>query len=89
MIATQTQSGGGAAWHLCAALTVRSAGTSGSVVGTLGLTHDNGAMALWGLDTQTATVNTTVSTTLDVTASIQDFSGAERVVCEQLIVVAQ
>jgi hypothetical protein len=89
VIATQTQTGGSATWHLSAALTVRSAGISGSVVGTVGLAHDSGAMGLWSYSSQDNTVNTTGALTLDLTGQIADFSGAERVVCEQLIIKSE
>jgi len=85
-VVTQTRNAGAASWHLSAALTVRSAGTSGSVAGALALVHDNAGISLWGFDTQTATVNTTGSLTVDLRATIQDFTGTERVACEQLVV---
>ncbi len=85
-VVTQTRNAGQASWHASAALTVRTAGTSGTVAGTIALSHDNGAMGLWGFDTQTATVNTTGSLTVDLRASVADFTGEERAVCEQLVI---
>jgi hypothetical protein len=89
VVATQTRTGGGATWHLSGAVTVRSAGMSGTVVGAVGLAHDNSGMELWGYPTQTATVNTTGSLGLGITGSIQDVTGAERMVCEELVVIVE
>ena len=83
VVAMQTRAGGGATWHLSGAVTVRSAGSSGSVTGAVGIAHDNGAMESWGYPAQTATVDTTGSLGLGILGSIEDFTGTERVVCEE------
>ncbi len=86
VIVTQSKNAAAASWHIRAALTVRTAGSSGSVAGTIALTHDNDAIGSFGRDTQTATVNTTGSLTVDLRASAEDFTGEEGVTCEQLVV---
>ena len=85
-IITQTQNTGTANWHIRSQITIRSAGTSGSVVGTVFLVHDNPAMAVFPGDSQTVTVNTTGSLTVDLRASITDFTGTEAVHCDQLVI---
>jgi hypothetical protein len=85
-IVTQSRNATTANWHLRAALTLRATGSSGSVVGTVAITHDNGSTEMFGLDSQTGTVNTTGSLTVDLTASVDDYTGAEGVGCEQLII---
>ena len=85
-IVTQTQASAGANWHIRAQITVRAAGTSGTVVGTLWPSTDNSGIALFAGDSQTATVNTTASLTVDLRGSIQDFTAAEAIHCEQLTI---
>jgi hypothetical protein len=89
VVAMQTRGAGAASWHLSGAVTVRSAGTTGVVAGTVGLAHDNAGMDLWGYPPQTTAVNTTGSLGLGITASIQDFTGTERMVCEQLVITVE
>lgn len=84
-ICTQTKATTGASWHLRALLTVRSAGASGSVVGSMAAIQENGGPDLFPFASSTATVDTTVSQTLSLTASIDDFTGGEAVICDQLI----
>ena len=85
VVVTETQAATAESWHLRAMLTVRTAGASGTVAGAIALSQDN-ASALFGMDTQTAIVDTTASLGLDLRGSIQDATGAERVACEQLVV---
>lgn len=77
----QIQSGN---WHLSALVTVRSAGSLGVVAGAMAIEQDSATANIFPFATQTAVVDTTVAMNLDLTASIQDFSGAERVICEQM-----
>jgi hypothetical protein len=88
-IVTQTRTVTAANWHLKAAITVRTAGASGSVVGTMAIIHDNAGMSLFGFDSQTVTVDTTGALTVDLRASMDDYTGAERVVGEQGVVRAE
>jgi hypothetical protein len=81
---TQTkpiQSGG---WHLSALVTVRSAGSLGVVAGAIAIEQDSGAPNIFPFSTQTAVVDTTLAMNLDLLASIQDFTTAERVICDQM-----
>lgn len=71
-------------WHLAAAITIRSAGASGLAVGTLALSEDDNTA--FSMSSQTATINTTGSLTVNLTASIDDISQAEYVICDQLII---
>lgn len=75
-------------WHLSALVTVRAAGAVGGVAGAMAIGQDNGSGIIFPFGTQTAVVDTTAALNFDLVASIQDFSGAERVVCEQLFVRA-
>ena len=86
IVTTQARGTGVATWHLRALLTVRSAGSSGVVAAALGLTLDDYALPSWSYQTQTATVDTTGALALDLTASVQDFTQAERVFCDQLAI---
>lgn len=71
-------------WHLSAMLTVRSAGALGVIAGALAVEQDSGNPNIFPFATQTAVVDTTVALNFDLSASIQDFTTGERVVCEQL-----
>jgi hypothetical protein len=82
-IATQTQSVQSANWHLNALVTVRSAGV---VAGAFAITQDNGAGYPFPFITQTANVDPTIPLAFDLVVSIQDFTTAERVICEQLVI---
>ena len=84
VIVTQGQNIGGGHWHLRALVTIRTSGTTAAVVGTIRITDD--ASTIFPCDSQTATVNTTTSLSLDLRASIQDFTGAEAVHCDQLTI---
>jgi hypothetical protein len=73
-------------WHLSGLVTVRTAGAVGAVAGAMALELDNGTVNLFPFGTQTAVVDTTAALNLDLIASIQNFTGAERVICEQMFV---
>jgi hypothetical protein len=82
-IATQTQSVQPGNWHLHGLVSVRSGGI---VAGAFAIIQDNGAGYTFPFTTQTATVVTTAALNFDLIASIQDFTTAERVICEQLVI---
>jgi len=71
-------------WHLSAMVTVRNAGTVGVVASAMAIESDNGTTDIFPFGTQTTVVDTTMASNFDLTASIQNFTGAERVVCEQM-----
>ena len=73
-------------WHLSALVTVRTAGAVGTVAGAMALAQDNGSGSVFPFATQTAVVDTTAALNFDLLASIQDFTGTERVICEQIFV---
>ena len=87
-VATQTQVIQPGRWHLNALVTVRAAGAVGGVAGAMAIGQDNGTGNIFPFGTQTAVVDTTAALNFDLVASIQNFSGAERVICEQLFVRA-
>jgi hypothetical protein len=82
-IVTQTKPVQTGFWHLSGLVTVRSGGV---VAGTLAIEQDNGTANIFPFGTQTAVVDLTAATNLDLLASIQDYTTAERVVCEQLVI---
>lgn len=82
---TQTKTSNAGNWHLRALLTVRAAGASGTVVASAAVIQENNSLDVFPFASSTATIDTTVSQTLSLTASISDFTGAEAVVCEQLV----
>jgi hypothetical protein len=71
-------------WHLSALVTVRSAGAVGVVAGAMAIEQDSGTVNIFPFTTQTAVVDTTLALNFDLLASIEDFTGAERVLCEQM-----
>ena len=73
-------------WHLRASTTVRSAGTTGTVVGSIAVTLDNAAGTPFPITSPAATVNTTTSLAVDLLTSIDNATGAESVVCDQLTI---
>jgi hypothetical protein len=85
-VVTRTQTIQPGNWHLSALVTVRAAGAVGGVAGAMAIEQDNASGIIFPFGTQTAVVDTTAALNFDLVASIQDFSGAERVVCEQLFV---
>ncbi len=85
-IVTTAQDVPAAGWHVSASLTVRSAGSSGSVVGSIAVFDDNAPGGAFPVASQTATVNTTGTLTFNLTGVIADATGAENVTCDQLIV---
>jgi hypothetical protein len=67
-------------------VTVRTNGTSGIVVGTLFIVLDNLGMPAFFGDSQTATLNTTASLTIDFRANIDNATDAEAVHCDQVAI---
>jgi hypothetical protein len=86
MIVSQTKPTQGGAWHLSALVTVRAAGAVGVVAGGMAIEQDSGNVNVFPFATQTAVVDTTTALNFDLTASVQNFTGAERVICEQMFV---
>lgn len=86
-IVTQTQPVQAGNWHLSALVTVRSIGAAGIVVGAMAIGQDSGT-SIFPLGTQSALVDTTLPLNFDLVASIQNFSGGERVICEEMFVRA-
>jgi hypothetical protein len=72
-------------WHLSASITFRSVGPAAVVIASLALIQDNLALDPFFDGTQTATVDTTVPLTLDLTGRIVDIAHTESLTCEQLI----
>jgi hypothetical protein len=87
-IVTQTKAIQAGNWHLSALLTVRATGVVGSAAGAMAIIQDSGSANVLPFATQTAVVDTTTALNFDLIASIQDFTGTERVVCEQMFVRA-
>jgi hypothetical protein len=73
-------------WHLRAAITVRTTGTTGTAVGSIAVIQDNPATGQFPITSATATVNTTTSLAVDLLASIANLTGSEAVVCDQLTI---
>jgi hypothetical protein len=73
-------------WHLRALLSVRSAGATGALASTMLITCDNASALPFGCDTQSATIDTTTSLGLSLTASIDNLSGSESITCDQLVI---
>jgi hypothetical protein len=85
-IVTQTKTVQAGNWHLNALVTVRSTGVLGVVAGAMALDQDNGTLNIIPFATQAAVVDTTAALNFELLASIQDFTGTERVICEQMFV---
>jgi hypothetical protein len=85
-IATQTKVIQAGNWHLSALVTVRGTGVLGVVAGAMAIEQDNGAANNFTFGTQTTVVDTTLALNFDLIASIQNFTGTERVICEQMFV---
>jgi hypothetical protein len=85
-IVTRTQPIQAGNWHLNALVTVRSTGAVGVVAGAMAINQDTGAVNIFPFGTQTAVVDTTTALNFDLIASVQNFTGAERVICEQMFV---
>jgi hypothetical protein len=83
---TQTKTSTASNWHLRALITVRSAGTSGSVAASAAITQENATPDLFPFTTTVTTLNTTTSLAVSVSASITDFTGTESVICDQLLI---
>jgi hypothetical protein len=83
-IVTQTKPIQTGNWHLRALVTVRSAGAVGVVAGAMAIEQDSGTVNIFPFATQTAVVDTTTALNFDLIASIQNFTGAEKVICEQM-----
>ena len=73
-------------WHMRALVTVRAAGAVGVVAGAMALVQDSGNVNIFPFGTQTAVVDMTTALNFDLIATIQNFTGAERVICEQMFV---
>jgi hypothetical protein len=85
-IVSQTKSVQSSGWHLSALLTVRSAGAVGVIAGAMAIEQDDGTTDVFPFTTQTAVLDTRVAMNLDLIASIQNFTGVERLKCEQMVV---
>jgi hypothetical protein len=85
-IVTRTEPIGAGAWHLSALLTVRSAGVLGIVAGAMAIEQDSSTPNIFPFGSQTVVMDTTLALNFELLASVQDFSGAERVICEQMFV---
>jgi len=87
IVVTETQAVGNNHWHLHGSITIRTTGPTGHAVGAFDLLQDFSGANPFPTDTQAATLNTTGSLTVDVTASIADFTQAENVTCDQLTIL--
>ena len=85
-IYSQATPGTTANWHLRALVTIRSAGSSGSVVASLAFVQDTATPILFPYNSAVTTVNTTSSLAVDLKAAIDDFTGTESVICDQLLI---
>ena len=83
-VCTATKSCSAGSWHLSALVTIRSAGTSGSVAASMAFIQDVGN--IFPFDTTITTLNTTGSLGVVLTAAIDNFTGAESVICDQLLI---
>jgi len=83
-LCTQSKSCVTGSWHLQALITVRSPGVSGSVVASMAMIEDSGNF--FPFDSIVTTINTTGSLTVDLTAALDDYTGTESVICEQLLI---
>jgi hypothetical protein len=71
-------------WHLSASITFRTAGPAAVAIASLAATQDNVTLDPFFFASQTATVDTTVPLTLDLTARTVDITHTESLTCEQL-----
>jgi hypothetical protein len=85
-IVTQTRAIQTGSWHLSALVTVRPAAV---VAGTVAILQDNGTPYTFPFATQTAVVDPTLAQNFDLIVSIQDFTAAEKVICEQLLIKSE
>ena len=74
-----------AVWHLRATVTIRTVGSSATAIGNT-IIQDDGSSPPFVQSLQTATINTTTSLNIDLRASIQDYTGTESILCDQLVV---
>jgi hypothetical protein len=72
-------------WHLSASITFRTAGPAAVAIGSLALAEDNLSLTPFFFASQTATVDTTVPLTADLTARYVDIAHTESISCDQLI----
>jgi len=86
VIAVESQSVGNNHWHLHGIISIHTVGPTGHVVGAFSVVQDFSGANPFGADTQTATVDTTGSLSVSLTASIDNFTDAESVTCDQLII---
>jgi hypothetical protein len=89
VVVTQAKPVSTANWWLSALVTVRTAGASGALASSIGVNQDGAAADPCAASSQTATLDTTVALSFDLTATIDDYTQAERVSCEQLLVSFQ
>jgi hypothetical protein len=85
-IVTRTQPIQPGNWHLNALVTVRSTGAIGIAAGAMAIDQDTGPLNIFPFGTQTAVVDTTTALNFELIASIQNITGGERVICEQMFV---
>jgi hypothetical protein len=83
---TQAKASTASNWHLRALITIRSAGSSGSVAASAAIIQENGTPDLFPFSTTVTTMNTTTSLAVSLSASITDFTGTEAVICDQLLI---
>jgi hypothetical protein len=84
-IYTDNQTVSSSHWRLRAVVTIRTAGTTGTAVANV-IIQDDVNSSPFLQSSQTTTINTTAPLTVDLRASIQDFTGAEALHCDQLII---
>ena len=72
-------------WHLSGAIAFRSAGPAAVAIGSLALTQDTVGTEPFFFASQTATVDTTLPLTVDLTGRTVDIVHTESITCEQLL----
>jgi hypothetical protein len=73
-----------ASWHLSASITFRTVGPAAVAIGSIACIQNNLALDPFFFASQTATVDTTVPLTVDLTARYVDIAHTESISCEQL-----
>ena len=82
---SDTQPAATANWHLHALITIRTVGTTGSAAASV-IIRDDAGLTPFSQSTTVFTLNTTVSLNVDLTGTIANFTGAEAIRCDQLII---
>jgi hypothetical protein len=72
-------------WHLSASITFRTIGPNAVAIGTIAAIQNNLSLDPFFFAFQTATVDTTVPLTVDLTTRYVDIAHTESISCEQLI----